>query len=106
MAALHAPLRVDADNGEDIAAKTLDERDAFAALAHRHSRTDQAVGAQQAIKDLFDQREALLDFVDADPNPRIDVAVLPNGNREAERIIGRVRRSRRASKLRPEARPT
>ena len=46
--------------------------------------------SRQAFEDLIDQPEALLDLADADPDPRIDVAVVAHRRLEFELVIGRV----------------
>ena len=45
---------------------------------------------RQAFEDLIDQPEALLDLADADPHPRVDVAVVAHRRLEVELVIGRV----------------
>ena len=57
--------------------------------ARRHGRAQRRI-RRQAIEDLLNQRDALLDFANADPNSRVDVAVVPDGNLEAEFVIGRI----------------
>ena len=46
--------------------------------------------ARQPIEDLRDQRQALLDFADADPDARIDVTLLQQRNVELQLVIGRI----------------
>ena len=43
---------------------------------------------RQTIEDLRDQRQALLDFADADPDAGVDVAFLPQRNLELQLVIG------------------
>ena len=44
----------------------------------------------QAFENLIDEPEALLDLADADPHPRIDVAVVAHRRLEFELVIRRV----------------
>ena len=50
----------------------------------------------QVANDLLDQRQALLDFADAHPHPRVDIAFGEDRNRKVEAVVRRaaVRRRR------------
>ena len=62
--------------------------------------------AGKRVDNLRDQRKALLDFPDANPDARVDVALRQHRNFEFQFVVGRdKRKSLRASKSRPEARP-
>ena len=60
----------------------------------------------QAREQRLDQFQALADLGDANPDAGVDVAGLARRDLERQRVIRRIGRSRRASKSRPEARPT
>ena len=47
----------------------------------------------QRGEDLLDQREALLDLANADPDARVDIASVEHRHIEAERVVGRIGRS-------------
>ena len=44
----------------------------------------------QPLENLIDQLQALLDLADADPHPRIDVAVVAHRHLELKLVIGRI----------------
>src|SRR6266545_273396 len=89
MATLDQPVPADADIGENIAAKAFDETKALtrstglAEVCPYRAR-------RQALEDLLDQLETLLDLTDTNPNPRVDVAIVAHRHLEVELIIGRV----------------
>ena len=74
---------------EDVAAEPFDQRPALAGsaggLALGADRTD-----RQAIEDLTDQAQRFLDFADAHPHPRVDVAFAPHRRLEAQLVVGRI----------------
>ena len=73
VAARHAALAVEPQPDQHIAAERFHQAEAFADFAFGQDRgVDFAV--RQAFEDLLDQRQALLDFANADPHPRINVA--------------------------------
>ena len=78
MAALDGAVRVEANAGENVAAKTLDQRQTLARLAGAGDRRPRFAGGQ-AVEYLVDQAEALLDLADPDPHPRVDVALAEHG---------------------------
>ena len=45
---------------------------------------------RQPVQDLVDQRQALLDLADADPDARVDVAFVEHRHLEAQAVIGRI----------------
>ncbi len=68
---------------EHVAAERLDQPEPFAARARAvDGNPDRAV--RQPLQDLLDQREALLDLADADPDAGIDVAGLEHRHFEVE----------------------
>ena len=94
MRALDPAAGTEAHPGEDVAPEAFDERGGFAGVGrqrglHRSGR--------QALDKLLDEPQALLDFADADPDPRIDVAGLHHRHLEVERVVGRV--PRRATRI-------
>src|SRR4051812_26425435 len=98
MAAFDAAIGSHADPGKDVAAKALDEGGTFARLSGWDWRRVRAGG--QLLQDLRYQREALLHFLDADPDTRVDVARVHDRHLEFElvvrRIAGRAARVERA----------
>ena len=86
MATIDIACRIDAEPYQHIAAKGFDER--HAAARGCASDLGQYFSFGQAIKHLLYQRQALLNFLDADPNAGIDVAVLPYGHIELKLVVG------------------
>ena len=82
------PSSVKPQPDQDIAAEAFDQRQPFARCTG-WLRED--IALRQAGEDLLDQRQALLDFADADPDAGIDVAVLQNRNLEPQPVVRRVR---------------
>src|SRR6266481_1363189 len=83
----------DLDPCQDVAAETLDQRHALSQAREIRlidRRMHRAV--RQLRENLLDQGEALLDFADADPDARVDVAGIEYGNVEAQGGIGRIAR--------------
>src|SRR6516164_6465747 len=77
----------DPHRGEYIAAKTFCKAQSLAA-AEAECRCDRAI--LQARQKLFDQRDALLDFADADPDTSIDIAFRKDWYGELKFVIGRI----------------
>ena len=48
------------------------------------------LAGRQALENLLDQRQALLDLADANPDPRIDVAGVQHRHLEGELVVGRI----------------
>ena len=86
------PAAVEPHPGEDVAAEAFDERHALRlrALGPAPSTATRTLARRQAFENLLDHAEALLDLADADPDPRIDVAVLAHRHLEAQAVIGRI----------------
>ena len=80
--------RIDAQPYQHVAAERLDQRHAFR-RAGRFER-DAHVALGHALQHLFDQRQALLDFPDADPDARIHVAFLAHRDIEAQFVVRRI----------------
>ena len=72
---------------QDIAAETLDQRDPLAGL-RTHRCANQTV--RKSSKNLTDQRQALLNFTEADPDAGIDIALLEKWDFEGQAVIGRI----------------
>ena len=92
--------------GEDIAAKAFHQREPLALDAGgRRLEPDRAF--RQPLENLIEQVEALLDLANADPDARIDVAVLAHRELES-RVRHRAHRRRPGARRtsRPDARPT
>src|SRR5690606_37611420 len=73
---------------QDIAAKALDEGQSFALSAGAGVDANRPAG--QAVENLLDQREALLDLADADPDAGIHVALRADRHLEAQRVVRRI----------------
>src|SRR6185369_15422265 len=81
--------RADAQPDEHIAAETLDERQAFAHFALvRNFDHKRLIG--KAFQYLFDQAEALLDFANAHPDARVDIALRKHRHIELQRAVRRI----------------
>src|SRR5512132_1702789 len=87
VAALDQPILADAHHDEHVAAKGLDQSEPLS-----HAAGLGALGVQLALgktfENLIDQLQALLDLADADPHPRIDVAVVAHRRLELKLVIG------------------
>ena len=68
-----------------VAAKSLHDGQSLTGL-ERHFTYDRA--GWELAKDLLYQRDTLLDFVNANPNPRVNVAFAANRNFKIQSIIG------------------
>src|SRR5271154_6468672 len=88
-AALDGAVSVEANPGQDVAAKALDQSEALARLMNaRHLNPN--FPRRRAVEDLIDQPEALLDFADADPNSRIHITFGEGWSLKAELIVRRI----------------
>src|ERR1041385_8378340 len=96
MAAGDRPIRAEAQPDEHIAAETLDERQAFVHFALVRN-FDHKRPIRKAFQYLFDQAEALLDFPNAHPDARVDIALVENRHLELQRVVGRI--ARRAARI-------
>ena len=88
MAALDQPVVAEAHPDQHVAAEGLDQRQPFSRCAGFSASVRWALG--QALQDLLDQPETLLDLADADPDPRVDIAVVAHRHLEIELVVGRV----------------
>ena len=77
------PAGVDPQPDQHVAAERLDQRHAFARRRSARSRP-RTSPCRQPVQHLFDQRQALLDLLDADPDARIDVALGQHRHFEAQ----------------------
>src|SRR5512132_4685271 len=84
VAAPDAAVGCEPEPDQDIAAERLGKRDALTAC-YRHRGPDRAL--RQPLEDLLEEREALLDLADPDPDPGIDVAVRQDGHVELELVV-------------------
>src|SRR5439155_6127656 len=76
---------------QHVAAKALHQSHAFVRLrsAHRLRRiADRSTG--KLPNDLVDQRHALLNLMDADPEPSVHIAVLAHRHFELQPIVRRI----------------
>ena len=81
----------DAQPHQHVAAERLDQRHALAGpRGVFHERTRLAGG--QPVQQLLDQRQALLDLLDADPDAGVDVALGQHRHVEAQRVVRRIAR--------------
>ena len=98
MAALDVAVGAYPEPYEDVAAKPLDDRHSFARIC-RSQRPWPLIDRprRKLAQDLLYQRQALLDFADADPDAGIDIAFLPQRRFELQRIVRRI--SWRASRI-------
>src|SRR5688572_12888762 len=89
MRALDPATGTEAHPGEDIAAKALDQRGPFVGF-FRQSAEDRP--RRQALENLLDERQALLDFLYADPHARVDVARMDYWDGESQALVGCITR--------------
>ena len=85
MAALDAPA-VEPHPSQNVAAKSFGKSQALA--ARRRDRTSRMGPSGSRVKNLIDQRKALLDFADPHPDAGIDIACREYRNIKVELIIG------------------
>ena len=101
------PLAVEAHPDQHVAAEAFDQRQAFARLAGAALIVAPDRAVRQPPQDLLDQRQALLDLANADPDARIDIAFVEHRHVEIELDHRADRRARGARRRRgPQARPT
>ena len=81
---LHA---VEPQPGQYVSAKSFSESQS---LSPGDDNWDSNRAIRQALKDLIDQPKALLDFADADPDARINIACRKYWNRKVELIVGSI----------------
>src|SRR6266702_7392283 len=92
MAALDPAVFADAQPGEYVAPKTLDQRHALARpVCSGEVNADRTAG--QPLQDLLDERQALFDLADADPDAGIHVALLKDSCVESEFVVRGVART-------------
>src|SRR5262245_30187882 len=89
MATLDGAVLAEADGHENVAAEGLGEAETFARLA-RSSEGSAEFALGQPLEHLLDQLEALFDLAGADPQPRIDIAVVAYRHLEFELIVWRI----------------
>ena len=77
---------IEPDSEEEIAAKSLDERRAFA-REQRRRRGENRPGLKPVQK-LPDNPGALCDLLDADPSPGIDIARAAHWHLEFDAVVG------------------
>src|SRR6185437_12844563 len=80
--------RIQADPGQDVAAKPFDDRHAFADgfCPRAGSRGLNGAGGQ-AREYLLDQAQGLPGFLDAYPEPRVDIALVQHRDLEIARVV-------------------
>src|SRR5437899_13090690 len=94
MAALDLAVSPGPHPHEHVATKTLDQRHPFA--RSRGSQHPQRIGDRsgwELLANLIDQRDALLDLADTDPDASVDIAFLAHGRFELQRIVRWIARS-------------
>src|SRR5271156_3140366 len=82
-------LRRQAQRYEDIASKSLDQGMALAIPATRGDFSARRA-ARQAGENLVEDFEALFDLADANPDPRVDIALREQWNLESQFVVGRI----------------
>src|ERR1700678_1269117 len=84
------PIAVDPHPDQHVAAETFGKAQSFAAgLVELGSDRP----FRQTLDELIDQRQALLDFADADPDAGVDVALVQHRHAKLKAIVGRISRS-------------
>src|SRR6185503_6455531 len=87
MTAGNAARTVQPNPDQDIAAKALHDSEAFGRILAGGHTIDSDRAVRQSGQNLFDQGDALLDFAETNPYPRVHVAILEDRNVEFELII-------------------
>src|SRR5262249_11357664 len=82
VAALDPAIAAQPQPDQDVAAEAFDESRAFASRAGCRRELVGDIPLGQPIEDLLDERQALLDFANPDPHPRVDVASFEHRNLE------------------------
>src|SRR5437764_945248 len=77
---------------EHVATKTFDQPQPLDRIAAIAAEIDLDRSVRQALKNLFDKLQALLDLADAHPDAGVDVASIEHRHVEIEPIIGRIAR--------------
>ena len=89
VAALDVAVGAGPDPDEHVAAKALDQRDPFARIARSPRVMGMPIDPDGSwLQDLIDQRQALLDLADADPDSRVHVAVFEHRHVELQPSYG------------------
>src|SRR5260370_42501870 len=88
MAARDPAVAIEANRNQNVAAEAFGEAKTFACAGGRSLGTNPQRTFRPFGQKLFDQRGALLDLADPDPNARIDVAAVEHRHPEPE-IVGR-----------------
>ena len=89
MAALDPAVTAEPDPNQHVTAKALNQRHPLSSLPRiLHLGPHCAIG--QLLEDLFQERKALLDFADPDPEAGIDVPRLQNRYIELQAVVGRI----------------
>ena len=86
----HGNVRPDRAAGgarQNVAAESLDDRHAFARL-HPVRRFGEQRSLRKYVQYLVDQGKRLLDFAHADPDARVDVALVQHRYLEAQAVVG------------------
>src|SRR5579872_4151754 len=78
-----------AEPNQNVATKSLDDRHAFPRIT-KLIRLFPQWSFGNPVQNLVDQRKALLDLADTDPNARIDVALIQDGYLKAQAIVWRI----------------
>src|SRR3984957_13925232 len=78
-----------AQRDEDIASKSLDQRIALAFPATRGDFSARRA-ARQAGENLVEDFEALFDLADANPDPRVDIALREQRNLKSQFVVRRL----------------
>src|SRR5260370_42678806 len=76
MAARDPAVAIEANRNQNVAAEAFGEAKTFACAGGRRLGTNPQRTFRQFGQNLFDQRGALLDLPDPDPNARIDRAAV------------------------------
>src|SRR5437667_4327482 len=86
----HDAVAVDPRPCQHIATEPFNKPKTFGDLAAGTIDGDPDRAIRQALQNLLDEREALLDLADTDPHARIDVAGRKHRHLEVEPVVGRV----------------
>src|SRR5258708_7451739 len=94
MAALDLAVSAGSHPHQHVTTKTLDQRHPFARLCG--SQRPQRIGDRsgwELLAKLIDQRHALLDLADTNPDASVDIPFLAHGRFELQRIVRWIARS-------------
>ncbi len=92
VAALDRAVGVEPQPDQDVAAERLPTSAMPSRPRPARQRRAGSRPGGQPLEDLLDQRQALLDLADADPHPRVDVAVARAPAPRSELVVGRIAR--------------